>query len=330
VANYFNEKTGLAVQFARDVVGEDAADRVEFLKMAGGILLLENLRFHKEEEKNDPEFAEKLASLADVFVNDAFGAAHRAHASTEGVTHYFKDNLMGFLIEKEVEELGKVLNNPERPFVAILGGAKVSDKIGVVKSLMGKADSIIIGGGMAYTFIKAMCGNIGKSLCEDDNLDLAREIITDAMEHGVKLVLPIDTVAAKEFSNDSPSAVFPTNSIPDDYEGLDIGEESSNIFMAELAKAKTVFWNGPMGVFEFDNFAKGTNAIAKGLADSGAYAIIGGGDSASAVANLDCAVKFYICTGGGASLEYLENGCLPAIEALSDKNPAKSINNYCL
>jgi len=318
VAKYFNEKTGIPVIFAHDVICENAQSKVCDLK-PGEVLLLENLRFHKEEEKNDPEFAKKLASYADVYVNDAFGAAHRAHASTEGVTHYFKDNLMGFLMEKELNELSK-LESPEKPFVAILGGAKVSDKIGVVKSLMNKADSIIIAGGMAYTFVKAMGGKIGHSLCEDDKLDLAKEILKEASEKGVKLLFPVDTIAAKEFSNESPSAVFLTSEIPDDYEGLDIGEKSCELFIEELSRAKTVFWNGPMGVFEFSNFAKGTNAIARGLAESGAYAIIGGGDSASAVSKLDCADRFYICTGGGASLEYLENGSLPAIEALNNRD----------
>ncbi|MCL2739952.1 MAG: phosphoglycerate kinase [Oscillospiraceae bacterium] len=317
VANYFNENTDIRVTFAHDVIGEDAQNKVNALQ-PGEVVLLENLRFHKEEEKNDAEFAKALAGFADVFVNDAFSAAHRSHASTEGVTH-FLPSYAGLLMEKELSNLGDALSEPARPFVAILGGAKVSDKIGVIKNLMSKADSIIIGGGMAYTFIKAMGGSIGKSLCEDDKLDLAREIITDSMERGVKLVLPIDTVAAKEFSNESPSTVFPTNNIPEEYEGLDIGKQSLEYFKKELENAKTVFWNGPMGVFEFSNFAHGTNAIAECLADSDAYTIIGGGDSAAAVAQLGHADKMdFISTGGGASLEFIEGKPLPGVEALQD------------
>ncbi|GHV19282.1 phosphoglycerate kinase [Clostridia bacterium] len=317
VAKYLNEHLHIQVDFASDVIGEDALMKTNCLEN-GGIVLLENLRFHKEETDNDPDFAKKLASFADIFVNDAFGAAHRAHASTEGVAH-FLPAVSGFLLEKELRILGDVLNNPERPFVAILGGAKVSDKIQVIKSLMNKADTIIVGGGMAYTFARALGGEIGHSLCEEDKLPLALEIIKTAAEKGVKLMFPVDTVATKEFSNDSEAKTFPTGEIPSDFGGMDIGEETRKIFAEEIKQAKTIMWNGPMGVFEFDNFAKGTNAIAEALVASDAMTIIGGGDSAAAVKKLGFADKMgHISTGGGASLEFIEGKILPGVAALND------------
>ncbi|NLD34865.1 MAG: phosphoglycerate kinase, partial [Clostridiales bacterium] len=299
------ELLGRPVKMAKDVIGPDADQIVAGLK-AGDVCLLENLRFHKEEEKNDPEFAKKLASYGDVYVNDAFGTAHRAHASTEGVAHYLPA-VSGFLIEKELKFLGKALEDPDRPFVAILGGAKVSDKIGVINNLLDKVDVLIIGGGMAFTFAKAQGGEIGKSLLEADRLDYAREMIEKAGRKGVKLLLPEDTVAADAFSNDAKIEVVPTNAIPEGYMGLDIGPKAQQAFADAIRSAKTVVWNGPMGVFEMSNFAQGTQAVARALAESDATTIIGGGDSAAAVVQLGYGDKMsHISTGGGASLEYLE------------------------
>ena len=282
-------------------------------------MLLENVRFHREETDNDENFAKELASFAEIFVNDAFGAAHRAHASTAGVAK-FLPAVSGFLIEKELNFLGNAISNPERPFVAILGGAKVSDKIGVIDSLLEKVDTLMIGGGMAYTFFKAQGYNVGNSICEEDKLDLAKEAMEKAKAKGVKLLLPIDTKIGKEFKPDTESKTVAWTEIPDGWEGFDIGEKTIEMFAEELKTAKTVIWNGPLGLFEFDQFAIGTNAIAKILADLDATTIIGGGDSAAAVEKIGLSDKMtHISTGGGASLEFLEGKKLPGIEALQDK-----------
>ncbi len=318
VADRLHELLGVNVTLAADVVGPDAAAKASEVK-PGEILVLENVRFHQEEEKNDPEFAKKLADMADIYVNDAFGTAHRAHASTAGVAAYLPA-VCGYLIQKEITVMGNALNNPKRPFVAILGGAKVSDKIAVIENLLEKVDTLIIGGGMAYTFIKALGGSVGNSLCELDKLDLALGLLDKAKNRGVKLLLPTDTVCAKEFDNNSESAVFPTNAIPDDYMGMDIGPATVKAFSDALAGAGTVVWNGPMGVFEFDNFAKGTKAVAEAVAACGAISIIGGGDSAAAVEKFGLADRItHISTGGGASLEFLQGLDLPGIAALNDK-----------
>jgi len=318
VAKELSKLLGQEVIMAEDVIGEDAKNKAEKLKN-GEILLLENVRFHREETDNDPEFAKKLASFGEVFVNDAFGTAHRAHASTEGVTKYLPA-VSGFLIEKELKFLGEALENPERPFVAILGGSKVSDKIGVIENLLEKVDTLIIGGGMAYTFFKAQGYNVGDSLCEEDKCDLALEIMEKAKEKGVKFLLPIDNKVGKEFKPDTESKTVKSTEIPDGWEGLDIGEETIKLYKEELQNAKTIVWNGPLGVFEFDQFAVGTNEIAKALGDIDAIKIIGGGDSAAAVEKAGLADKMtHISTGGGASLEFLEGKKLPGIEALMDK-----------
>lgn len=318
VAARLSELLGKEVKLAADVVGESAQTLASELK-DGDVMLIENVRFHKEEEKNDPEFAKKLASLAEIFVNDAFGTAHRAHASTEGVSHYLP-SVCGFLIQKEIEIMGGALSNPARPFVAILGGAKVSDKIGVIENLIDKVDTLIIGGGMAYTFAKAMGGNIGKSLLEEDKVELAKELMAKAKAKGVELMLPEDTVVADQFSNDAQSKVVPTLEIPDEWQGLDIGPKTIAKFSAAVENAKTVIWNGPMGVFEFPKFAVGTKAIAEALSKVNGTTIIGGGDSAAAVEQLGYADKMtHISTGGGASLEFLEGKVLPGIDCLEDK-----------
>ena len=307
------------VIMAKDVIGEDAKTKAANLK-EGEILLLENVRFHREETDNDPEFSKELASLAEVYVNDAFGAAHRAHSSTEGVAKYLPA-VSGFLIEKELKFLGDALNNPKRPFMAILGGAKVSDKIGVIDNLLEKVDTLMIGGGMAYTFFKAQGYSVGVSICEEDKLDLALELMKKAKEKGVKLMLPVDTRVGKEFKPDTESKTVPWTEIPDGWEGFDIGEKTIEMYSEELRKAKTVVWNGPLGLFEFDQFAKGTNAIAKVLSElTDATTIIGGGDSAAAVRKAGLQDKMtHISTGGGASLEFLEGKKLPGIECLQDK-----------
>jgi phosphoglycerate kinase len=284
----------------------------------GDIMLLQNTRFRKEEEKNGEEFAKELASLGEIFVNDAFGTSHRAHASNVGVSKYLPSAL-GFLVEKEVNVMGKALENPDRPFVAILGGAKVSDKIGVIENLLSKVDSIIIGGGMAFTFLKAKGYEVGKSLLEEDKIELAKELLNKAVEKNVAIALPVDVVVAKEFKNDTEFKTVPIDKIPDDMMGLDIGEESVELFENIIKEAKTVIWNGPMGVFEMDNFNKGTFEIAKALAKVDAITIVGGGDSASAVEKAGLADKMtHISTGGGASLEFLEGKVLPGIDAISD------------
>lgn len=306
------------IYFASDCIGEEAQQKAAALK-DGEILLLENLRFHKEEEKNDPEFAKKLASLAEIYVSDAFGTVHRAHASTAGVAAYLPA-VAGFLIGKELSIMGGALENPERPFVAILGGAKVADKIGVITNLLNKCDTLLIGGGMAYTFFKAMGYEIGDSLLDAESIDLAKQLMENAKEKGVKLLLPVDTVVAKAFAADAEHMTVASNAIPAGWQGLDIGEKTRELFAAEIKNAKTVIWNGPMGVFEFPEFAKGTEAVAKACAECGGTTIIGGGDSASAVKKLGYADKMtHISTGGGASLEFLEGKVLPGVAALNDK-----------
>ena len=318
VAVRLSQLLGQEVIFAKDVVGDDAKAKAAALQ-SGQIMLLENLRFDPREEKNDPSFAKELADMAELYVSDAFGSVHRAHASTAGVAA-FLPAVSGLLVAKELEIMGGALNDPKRPFVAVLGGAKVSDKIGVINNLLERADTIVIGGGMAYTFAKAQGGSIGKSLCENDKLDYALEMIEKAKKNGVKLLLPIDTVAADNFSNDAKRMVVSTMAIPDDYEGMDIGPETTKLFCDAVKGAGTVVWNGPMGVFEFENFAAGTRAMAQALADSGAVTIVGGGDSAAAVEQMGFADKItHISTGGGASLEFLEGLELPGVACLLDK-----------
>jgi len=318
VAKELSKQLGKEVIMANDVIGEDAMTKASNLK-EGEIMLLENVRFHREETDNDPEFAKKLASMAEIFVNDAFGTAHRAHASTTGIADYIP-GVAGFLIEKELKFLGNAINNPERPFVAILGGAKVSDKIGVIDSLLDKVDTLMIGGGMAYTFFKAQGYNVGNSLCEVEKTGLALQAMEKAKEKGVKLLLPIDTKIGKEFKPDTESKTVAWTEIPDEWEGFDIGEKTIEMFKKELQNAKTVIWNGPLGLFEFEQFAIGTNEIAKTLAELDATTIIGGGDSAAAVTKAGLADKMtHISTGGGASLEFLEGKKLPGIECLQDK-----------
>ncbi len=307
------------VQLADDIIGESAKSLTANMKN-GDIVLLENVRFDAREEANDPEFAKELASMAELYVNDAFGTAHRAHSSTAGVAAYLPA-VAGFLMEKELNFLGTTLENPERPFMAILGGKKVSDKIGVIDSLLEKVDTLMIGGGMAYTFFKAMGYNVGNSICELDKLDLAKSLMEKAEEKGVKLMLPVDTKLGKEFSADTESKTVKYTEIPDGWEGFDIGEETIKLYEEELSKAKTVIWNGPVGLFEFDQFAVGTNSIAKYLGSlDGVTTIIGGGDSAAAIEKLGIGDKFtHISTGGGASLEFLEGKKLPGVECLLDK-----------
>ncbi|MBZ4662999.1 MAG: phosphoglycerate kinase [Caloramator sp.] len=319
VAKRLSELLGFEVKLAEDkeVVGENAVRLVNEMK-EGEVVLLENVRFIKTETKNDMDFAKKLASLADIFVNDAFGTAHRAHSSTAGVAE-FLPAVAGFLIEKEIEIMGKALENPERPFVAILGGAKVSDKINVINNLIEKVDRLIIGGGMAYTFLKAQGFEIGKSLLEEDKIDYAKEMLKKAEEKGVKVYLPVDHVVAKEFSNDAEAMTVDVE-IPEDYMGLDIGPKTVKLFEEAVLDAKTVIWNGPMGVFEMPKFAVGTKAVAEALSKVNGTTIIGGGDSAAAVEQLGYAEKMtHISTGGGASLEFLEGKVLPGIAALNDK-----------
>ena len=318
VAKELSKQLGKEVIMANDVIGEDAMTKASNLK-EGEIMLLENVRYHREETDNDPEFAKTLASMAEIFVNDAFGTAHRAHASTTGIADYIP-GVAGFLIEKELKFLGNAINNPERPFVAILGGAKVSDKIGVIDSLLDKVDTLMIGGGMAYTFFKAQGYNVGNSLCEVEKTGLALQAMEKAKAKGVKLLLPIDTKVGKEFKPDTESKTVAWTEIPDGWEGFDIGEKTIEMFKKELQNAKTVIWNGPLGLFEFEQFAIGTNEIAKTLAELDATTIIGGGDSAAAVTKAGLADKMtHISTGGGASLEFLEGKKLPGIECLQDK-----------
>jgi len=318
VADALNAK-GVPAVLAPDVVGDKTVEMAMNLK-DGEVLLLENVRFHAAEEKNDPAFAQKLASMAEIYVNDAFGTAHRAHASTAGVADYLKTAVCGYLIQKEIEVMGKALENPVRPFVAILGGAKVSDKIGVINSLLEKCDTIIIGGGMAYTFFKALGSQIGTSICENDKLDLAQDIINRARAKGVNFLLPVDNIIGREYKEDTTFMRIYSDSIPDGWMGLDIGEKTQELFAKTLVGAGTVIWNGPMGVSEWENFASGTRTVAKAIAESGAISIIGGGDSAAAVEKLGYADKMtHVSTGGGASLEFLEGLELPGIACLNEK-----------
>ena len=321
VAKRLSELLGQEVKFAADpeVVGPNARAAVEAMK-DGDVILLENTRYRAEETKNDDAFSKDLASLCDVFVNDAFGTAHRAHCSNVGVTKYVDTAVVGYLMQKEIDFLGNAVNNPTRPFVAILGGAKVSSKISVIENLLDKVDTLIIGGGMAYTFVKSQGGKIGTSLCEDDYLDYASNMLKKAKEKGVKLLLPVDNRIGDEFSNDANIRIVPTGEIPDGWEGMDIGPETEKIFADAVKDAKTVVWNGPMGCFEMPNFAHGTEAVAKALAETDAVTIIGGGDSAAAVNQLGYGDKLtHISTGGGASLEFLEGKELPGVAAANDK-----------
>lgn len=321
VAKALSEKLGKEVVFAADdnVVGDNAKKAVSEMK-DGDVVLLENTRYRAEETKNDPKFSKELASLADVFVNDAFGTAHRAHCSNVGVTEFIDTAVAGYLIQKEIEFLGNAVNNPVRPCVAILGGSKVSSKISVINNLLDKVDTLIIGGGMAYTFMKALGEEVGDSLLEADYIEYAKEMMDKASKKGVKLLIPIDTVVAKEFSNDAEYKTVGRGEIEPGWQGLDIGEKTVALYIDAIKDAKTVVWNGPMGVFEMPNFAKGTNAIAKALADIDAVTIIGGGDSVAAVNQAGLGDKMtHISTGGGASLEFLEGKDLPGITALNDR-----------
>ena len=318
VAKRLSELLGFEVQMATDVVGPDAKAKAAALQ-PGQVLLLENVRFHKKETKNDPEFAKEMASMAEIFVNDAFGTAHRAHASTAGLADYLPA-VCGYLIQKEISIMGGALAEPKRPFVAILGGAKVSDKIGVINNLIEKVDTLIVGGGMAYTFFKAQGYDIGTSICENDKLDLAKGLMEKAAAKGVSLLLPVDNKVGKEYDENTEAKFVDSTAIPADWMGLDIGPKTEKLFAEALKGAGTVVWNGPMGVSEWENFASGTRAVAKAVADSNSVSIIGGGDSAAAVENLGYADKMtHISTGGGASLEFLEGLELPGIAVLNNK-----------
>ena len=317
VAKSLEGHLGKPVKMAKDVIGPDATRLAENLK-PGEIMLLENTRFHAEEEKNDPDFAKKLADMADIFVSDAFGSVHRAHASTEGVSRYLPA-VSGFLLKKELDYIGGAISDPKRPLVAILGGAKVSDKLGVISNLLKISDSIVIGGGMAYTFFKAEGGEIGNSLCEDNEFESVLKCKEEAKKRGVKLLLPNDSLAGAEFSNDVEPKTVNSNQIPDGMMAMDIGPHAVDEFTREIAKAGTIVWNGPMGVFEFPKFAKGTQAVANAVAESGAISVIGGGDSAAAVRKFGVESKItHISTGGGASLEFMEGKILPGIACLLD------------
>ena len=321
VAVALSAKLGKTVVFADDdnVVGENAKAAVAAMNN-GDVVLLQNTRFRKEETKNMPEFSKELASLADAYVDDAFGSCHRAHCSTAGVTDYIKDTAVGYLMEKEIKYLGNAVNDPVRPFTAILGGAKVADKLNVISNLLEKVDTLIIGGGMAYTFVKAQGYEVGKSLCDDSKLDYCKEMMAKAQEKGVKLLLPVDTVIADAFSPDANSKVVKSGEIPAGWQGLDIGPETVKLYCDAVADAGTVIWNGPMGVFEFPAFAVGTKAVAEALSKTSAITIIGGGDSAAAVEQLGYADKMtHISTGGGASLEFMEGKELPGVACLLDK-----------
>ncbi len=320
VAKRLSELLGCEVAFAKDTIGPDAKAKAAALK-EGEVLLLENTRFEKGEKKNDPAFAKELASMADIFVNDAFGAAHRAHASTAGVADYLDTAVCGYLIQKEIGIMGKALAEPVRPFVAILGGAKVSDKIGVINNLIDKVDTLIIGGGMAYTFFKALGNSVGTSICENDKLDLAKDMLAKAREKGVNFLIPVDNEIAREYNENATHMTINSDSIPDGWMGLDIGPVTRELFAKSIEGAGTVIWNGPMGVSEWANFAAGTEAVATAVAESGAISIIGGGDSVAAIEKLGFADRMtHISTGGGASLEFLEGLELPGIACLNDKN----------
>ena len=315
IAKEFEKLLGQPVKLAPDVIGAEVEVEVKALK-PGEVLLLENVRFYKEEEANDPEFAKKLASYGDIYCNDAFGTAHRAHASTEGVSHYLP-SYAGFLIEKEVKFMAPLLENPEKPFVAIIGGSKVSSKITVLESLVKTCDTIVIGGGMAYTFQSVLGNSIGKSLFEPDYVDTAKEFLAKAKEKGVKVILPVDNVCAKEFSEDAEPILVDSTAISDDLMGMDIGPKTVKLIVDALKDAKSVVWNGPMGVFEFASFAKGTEEVAKALAQCGGTTVVGGGDSVAAINKFGLADKIsHVSTGGGASLEFLEGKVLPGIKAL--------------
>ena len=319
VAKRLGEMLGVEVKMAEDVIGPSAKELAAGLK-DGEVMLLENVRFHKEEEKNDPEFSKQLASLAEIYVNDAFGTAHRAHASTAGVADYLPA-VCGYLIQKEISVMGTALSNPKRPFVAILGGAKVSDKIGVINNLLEKVDTLIIGGGMAYTFMNALGYSIGTSICEADKVELAKDMMAKAKDKGVKFLIPVDNRVGDKYAPDCNHKLVNSDNIPDGWMGLDIGPKTEALFADAIKGAGTVVWNGPMGVSEWDNFASGTIAVAKAVAESGAISIIGGGDSAAAVEKLGFADKMtHISTGGGASLEFLEGLVLPGIACLNDKD----------
>ena len=318
VAQYLSKALGQEVKMAKDVIGDSAKSIASSLK-EGEVELLENVRFHKEEEQNDPNFAKELASLAEVYVNDAFGTAHRAHASTAGVAKYLPA-VCGYLIQKEISVMGNALSNPKRPFVAILGGAKVSDKIGVINNLIDKVDTLIIGGGMAYTFMNALGYSIGTSICESDKVGLARDMMAKAKEKNLKFIIPVDNKVGLEYNPNTEAKVVDSDKIPEGWMGLDIGPKTAKMFSEAIEGAGTVVWNGPMGVSEWDNFAFGTNEIAKAVANSGAISIIGGGDSAAAVEKLGFAEKMtHISTGGGASLMFLEGKVLPGVDCLLDK-----------
>ncbi|SHJ72448.1 phosphoglycerate kinase [Reichenbachiella agariperforans] len=314
-----SSRFGTTVKFAEDCIGQDATDLAAGLQ-PGEVLLLNNLRFYKEETKGDEAFAEKLSKLGDVYVNDAFGTAHRAHASTTIVAKFFTDKVCGYVMQSELDNAEKVLNNPVRPFTAIMGGAKVSDKIMIIEKLLDKVDNLIIGGGMSYTFSKANGGKIGNSLCEDDKMELTKELVKKAEAKGVKLYLPVDNKIADDFNNDANTQVVSRGEIPDGWEGLDIGPETAKLFEEVVASSKTVLWNGPMGVFEFPTFAVGTEAIAEAVVkatENDGFSLIGGGDSASAINNLGYGDKVsYVSTGGGALLEYMEGKVLPGVAAL--------------
>ncbi len=327
-AKKLSELIGKDVKFVNDCVGAEVKSAVDAMK-DGGILLLENLRFYKQEEKNDPEFSKQLAENADIYVNDAFGTAHRAHASTEGMTKFVKKSAAGFLMEKELKFLGEMLENPKKPFIAILGGAKVSDKIMVIENLLSKVDGLIIGGGMAYTFLKAKGREIGDSLCEKDKINTAKEIMKTALDKNVAIYLPIDHIVAKtpksgeDFMTALKSAEYKEvlrDSIDDGWEGVDIGKNTIDKFRNIISKSKTIFWNGPMGVFEVEQFSKGTLEVGKALAESGAVTVVGGGDSASAIKKLKLSDKMtHVSTGGGASMEFVEGKELPGVAALTNK-----------
>ncbi len=313
------ELIGMKVTMASDCIGHDVEKMVSGLE-DGNVLMLENLRFHSEEEANDPAFSASLAELAQLYVNDAFGTAHRAHASTEGITGYIRQCAAGYLLKKEIDFIGGVLENPKRPFVAVLGGAKVSSKIGVLENLLDKVDAMLIGGAMAYTFYRARGMETGKSLCENDLVDTAKAIMDKAKSTGTKLLLPVDNLVVTEIRSGADSDIVPAEGIPPDREGVDIGPETIKIFSKELAGAATILWNGPMGIFEIDDFSAGTLAVAKAIAASDAVSVVGGGDSVAAVKKLGLADSMsHISTGGGASLEYMEGKVLPGIAALSEK-----------
>lgn len=321
VAKRLSELLDKEVKFANDCIGDEVKKLADSLQ-SGDVLLLENLRFYTEEEKNDPDFASKLAELGDVYVNDAFGSAHRAHASTEGITKYISTSVAGYLMQKELNYLGKAVGTPERPYCAILGGAKISGKIDVINNLIDKVDVLIIGGGMAYTFFKAQGLEIGTSLLEAEKIDLAKELLEKVKSSNLKFLLPVDVMVAPEFKNDSPSEVVSIDKIPADKMGLDIGPATIKLFKDAILSSKTVVWNGPMGVFEFENFANGTNSIAGALVEAtenGSTTVVGGGDSAAAISKAGLETKVsHVSTGGGASLEFLEGKVLPGVQALNE------------